>query len=63
MPEPVYSSDLIDVEPRILPAQRGGCPRRAGRILNALWHQQRTGCQWQIPTQQAMVPFNTRCLV
>jgi len=54
MTQPLYPSDLTDeewavVEPLIPPAKPGGRPRRADmrQILNALFYQQRTGCQWR----------------
>lgn len=54
MPQPLYPSDLTDaewaiVEPLIPPAKHGGRPRRVDmrQILNALFYQQRTGCQWR----------------
>ena len=49
-----YPSDLRDaewaiLEPLIPPAKPGGHPRRVDmrQILNALFYQQRTGCQWR----------------
>jgi putative transposase len=54
MPQRVYPSDLTDAEwaivaPLIPPAKPGGHPRRVDmrQILNALFSQQRTGCQWR----------------
>jgi putative transposase len=49
-----YPSDLTDAEwailaPLIPPAKPGGHPRRVDmrQVLNALFYQQRTGCQWR----------------
>jgi len=52
-----YPSDLTDAEwvilaPLIPPAKPGGRPRSVNmrEVLNALFYQQRTGCQWrQLP--------------
>lgn len=53
IPQP-YPSDLTDaewviLEPLIPPAKPGGHPRRVDmrQVLNALFYQQRTGCQWR----------------
>ena len=54
MSQRTYPSDLSDEEwavlaPVIPPAKPGGHPRRVDmrQILNALFYQQRTGCQWR----------------
>jgi putative transposase len=54
MSQRIYPSDLSDEEwavlaPLIPPAKPGGHPRRVDmrQILNALFYQQRTGCQWR----------------
>ena len=54
MTSPRYPSDLTDEEwailaPLIPPAKPGGHPRCVDmrQILNALFYQQRTGCQWR----------------
>jgi putative transposase len=54
MSERLYPSDLSDaewavIEPLIPPAKPGGHPRRVDmrQILNAVFYQQRTGCQWR----------------
>jgi putative transposase len=54
MTQVLYPSDLTDeewtiLEPLIPPAKPGGHPRRVDmrQILNALFYQQRTGCQWR----------------
>ena len=54
MTQPLYPSDLTDEEwtilaPLVPAAKPGGRPRRVNmrQILNALFYQQRTGCQWR----------------
>ena len=54
MMQPLYPSDLTDeewtiLEPLVPAAKPGGRPRRVNmrQILNALFYQQRTGCQWR----------------
>ena len=54
MSQRIYPSDLSDeewavLEPMIPAAKPGGYPRRVDmrQILNALFYQQRTGCQWR----------------
>src|SRR6185437_13656433 len=59
MSQRIYPSDLSDeewavLEPMIPAAKPGGHPRRVDmrQILNALFYQQRTGCQWRyLPTE------------